>query len=245
MRRSDENLFDGFERNMTRPHIYLPNLREITCLTDAIAPAPITAFVGGGGKTSSMLTMGTELAQRGKQTILTTTTRIYPFEEPLPERLRCVGLPAQQGKLRGVDNPDALKRKCDFLLIEADGSRGLPIKAPAAHEPVLTAQTGLVIAVMGLTGVGKPIAQVCHRPERVCEVLSMTPEQCITPEAAASLIWHESGLRKGVHKRRFAVILNQADSREEKEAGVRIAACLPDAISCVLTTYREETTCEY
>lgn len=230
---------------MTRPHIYLPNLREITCLTDAIAPAPITAFVGGGGKTSSMLTMGTELAQRGKQTILTTTTRIYPFEEPLPERLRCVGLPAQQGKLRGVDNPDALKRECDFLLIEADGSRGLPIKAPAAHEPVLTVQTGLVIAVVGLTGVGKPIVQVCHRPERVCEVLSMTPEQCITPEAAASLIWHESGLRKGVHKRRFAVILNQADSREEKEAGVRIAACLPDAISCVLTTYREETTCEY
>lgn len=230
---------------MTRPHIYLPNLKEIPCLTDAIAPAPITAFVGGGGKTSSMLTMGTELAQRGKQTILTTTTRIYPFEEPLPERLRCVGLHAQQGKLRGVDNPDALKRECDFLLIEADGSRGLPIKAPAAHEPVLTAQTGLVIAVMGLTGVGKPIAQVCHRPERVCEVLSMTPEQCITPEAAASLIWHESGLRKGVHKRRFAVILNQADSAKEKEAGVRIAACLPNAISCVLTTYREETTCEY
>ncbi len=230
---------------MKRPHIYLPNLKEILCLTDAIAPAPITAFVGGGGKTSSMLTMGTELAQRGKQTILTTTTRIYPFEKPLPERLRCVGLPAQQGKLRGVDNPDALKRECDFLLIEADGSRGLPIKAPAAHEPVLTAQTGLVIAVMGLTGVGKPIAQVCHRPERVCEVLSMTPEQYMTPEAAASLILHESGLRKGVHKRRFAVILNQADSRKEKEAGARIAACLPDAISCVLTTYREETTCEY
>ncbi len=230
---------------MKRPHIYLPNLKEIPCLTDAIAPAPITAFVGGGGKTSSMLTMGIELAQRGKQTILTTTTRIYPFEEPLPERLRCVGLPAQQGKLRGVDNPDALKQECDFLLIEADGSRSLPIKAPAAHEPVLTAQTDLVIAVMGLTGVGKPIAQVCHRPERVCKVLSMTPEQCITPEAAASLILHERGLRKSVHKRRFAVILNQADRREEKEAGVHIAACLPDAIPCVLTTYREETTCEY
>lgn len=230
---------------MKRPHIYLPTLQEIPCLTDAIVPAPITAFVGGGGKTSSMLTMGTELAQHGKQTILTTTTRIYPFEQPLPERLRCVGLPAQQGKLRGVENPDALKQQCDVLLIEADGSRGLPIKAPAEHEPVLTQQTGLVIAVMGLTGIGKPIAQVCHRPERVCEVLSMTPEQCITPEAAAALLLHENGLRKDVHRRRFAVILNQADSRKEKEAGACIAACLPDAIPCVLTTYREETICEY
>ena len=36
---------------MKRTHIYLPDLREISCLTDAIVPAPITAFVGGGGKT--------------------------------------------------------------------------------------------------------------------------------------------------------------------------------------------------
>lgn len=230
---------------MKQAHIYLPTLQKISRLTDAIVPAPITAFVGGGGKTSSMLTMGTELAQCGKRTILTTTTRIYPFAEPLPDNLRCVGLPAPDGKLKGVEHPDALKRECDVLLIEADGSRGLPIKAPAAHEPVLTAQTGLVIAVLGLTGIGRPIAQVCHRPERVCEVLSMTPEQCLTPEAAAKLILHENGLRKDVHRRRFAVILNQADSRREKQAGVRIAACLPDAISCVLTTYREETTCEY
>ena len=230
---------------MKRPHIYLPDLREISCLTDAIVPAPITAFVGGGGKTSSMLTMGTELAQRGKRTVMTTTTRIMPFRETLPKNLTCVGRPAEHGKLQAVEHPDVLRQQYDFVLIEADGSRGLPIKAPAAYEPVLTAQTGLVIAVMGLTGIGRPIAQVCHRPERVCEVLSMTPEQCITPEAAATLLWHESGLRKEVHERRFAVILNQADGAKEKEAGVRIAACLPDAISCILTTYREDTTCEY
>lgn len=230
---------------MKRPHIYLPDLREISCLTDAIAPAPITAFVGGGGKTSSMLTMGTELAQRDKRTVMTTTTRIIPFCETLPKNLTCVGRPAEHGKLQAVEHPDALRQQYDFVLIEADGSRGLPLKAPAAHEPVLTPQTGLVIAVMGLTGIGRPIAQVCHRPERVCEVLSMTPEQCITPEAAATLLLHESGLRKEVHERRFAVILNQADGAKEKEAGVRIAACLPDAISCILTTYREDTTCEY
>ena len=67
----------------------------------------------------------------------------------------------------------------------------LPLKAPAAHEPVLTAQTGLVIAVMGLTGIGRPIARVCHRPERVCAVLAVSPEQCITPEMAARVICAE------------------------------------------------------
>ena len=73
---------------MKQAHIYLPTLQKISRLTDAIVPAPITAFVGGGGKTSSMLTMGNELAQCGKRTILTTTTRIYPFAEPLPDNLR-------------------------------------------------------------------------------------------------------------------------------------------------------------
>lgn len=223
---------------MKRTHIYLPDLREISCLTDAIVPAPITAFVGGGGKTSSMLTMGTELAQRGKRTVMTTTTRIMPFCETLPKNLTCVGRPAEHGKLQAVEHPDALRQQYDFVLIEADGSRGLPLKAPAAHEPVLTPQTGLVIAVMGLTGIGRPIAQVCHRLERVCAVLAVSPEQCITPEMAAALLLHEHGLRKGVGNRRFAVILNQADGRREQDAGGRIAAQLPQDIACVLTTYR-------
>ena len=69
---------------------------------------------------------------------------------------------------------------------------------------------------MGLTGIGRPIAQVCHRPERVCAVLAVSPEQCITPEMAAALLLHEHGLRKGVGNRRFAVILNQADGRQTR-----------------------------
>ena len=169
---------------------------------------------------------------------MTTTTRIMPFCETLPKNLTCVGRPAEHGKLQAVEHPDALKQQYDFVLIEADGSRGLPLKAPAQHEPVLTPQTGLVIAVMGLTGIGRPIAQVCHRPKRVCAVLAVSPEQCITPEMAAVLLLHEHGLRKGVENRRFAVILNQADGRREQDAGVRIAAQLPHDIACVLTTYR-------
>lgn len=186
-----------------------------------------------------MLALGTELAEQGNRVMMTTTTRIFPFHQPLAENLSCIGKLTQSGKLGPVPAPDDLKKQCDFLLIEADGSRGLPLKAPAAHEPVITAGTGLVIAVLGLTGIWKPIAEACHRPERVCALLGMLPDDRITPEAAAMLLMSRDGLRKQVDNRRFAVILNQADGEKEQEAGCQIASLLPVDIPCVMTAYRE------
>lgn len=217
--------------------ILLPDGKSVQRICDVIAPAPVTSFVGGGGKTSSMLALGTELAEQGNHVIVTTTTRMFPFDVPLAENLSCVGEKAENGKLGPVAAPDALKQQCDFLLIEADGSRGMPVKAPASHEPVITAGTELVIAVLGLTGIGKPIAQVCHRPERVCALLGLHAEELVTPQMAAQLILHPNGLRKQVEHRRFAVILNQADGEKEQHAGRQILSLLPADIPCVMTAY--------
>ena len=219
--------------------ILLPDGSPAEYITDVIRPAPITSFVGGGGKTSSMLAIGTELAEQGNRVILTTTTHIRPFSEPLVRGLSCVGQPAENGKLGPVSDPDGLKMQCEYLLIEADGSRGMPVKAPAGHEPVLTAGTELVIAVLGLTGIGRPISAVCHRPERVCALLGVSPDAAVTPERAAALILSRDGLRKHTDGRRFAVLLNQADGAKEQEAGRRIASLLPRGIACVMTSYRE------
>ena len=230
-------------KQMVHPYrILLPNGTAVRRICDHISPAPVTSFVGGGGKTSSMLALGTELAEQGKRVILTTTTRMFPFDFPLAENLSCIGEPAENGKLGPVSDPDALKQQCDFLLIEADGSRGLPVKAPAAHEPVITTGTGLVIAVFGLTGIGKPIGQVCHRPERVCALLGLQPEDRVTSEAAAQLILSRNGLRKQAGHRCFAVILNQADGKAEQQAGRRIMSLLPAEIPCVMTAYRRNNT---
>ena len=218
--------------------ILLPDGTAVRRICDYIPPAPVISFVGGGGKTSSMLALGTELAEQGRRVILTTTTRMFPFDFPLAENLSCIGERAENGKLGPVADPDALKQPCDFLLIEADGSRGLPVKAPAAHEPVITTGTGLVIAVLGLTGIGKPIAQVCHRPERVCALLGLQPADRVTPEAAAQLLLSPNGLRKQIGQRRFAVILNQADDEAEQQAGRQIMSRLPAEIPCVMTAYR-------
>jgi probable selenium-dependent hydroxylase accessory protein YqeC len=45
----------------------------------------------------------------------------------------------------------------DVLLIEADGARGLPLKAPFEHEPVIPPETSLVVPVASLSVLGQPL----------------------------------------------------------------------------------------
>jgi len=56
---------------------------------------------------------------------------------------------------------DALRRLADErglpLLVEADGARMRPLKAPAAHEPVIPPWVEQVVVVAGLSGLGQPL----------------------------------------------------------------------------------------
>ena len=261
--------------------IILPDGRSLARITDYILPGRITSLVGAGGKSSTMLTMGKELAGDGYSVIMTTSTKIGVFQEDLPEGLCCIGKPiydeeqkkcrsrldteqknkrkadrrlikeeiydsrsfypdgiTQFHKLGSLEDPDRLKDQCDYLLIEADGSRGLPIKAPLAHEPVITPESDLVIALAGLEAVGQPIFRVGHRVERICEVLKKKKEELLTPGDLALLLLSGEGLRKNVGNRRYAVVLNQADDERKIRYGREIASLLPQDLPCILTTYR-------
>ncbi|HSF83984.1 MAG TPA: selenium cofactor biosynthesis protein YqeC, partial [Anaerolineales bacterium] len=111
------------------------------------------------------------------------------------------------------------------LLIEADGSRQLPLKAPGEHEPALPflgsyQATGpaldLVIVVAGLSALGQPLdASRVHRPERFAELAGLSMGAAISPQAVRRLLLHPQGGLKNIPlgvKR--AVLLNQADTPE-------------------------------
>ena len=68
-----------------------------------------------------------------------------------------------------VDVPGRLlsRTDVDYVLVEADGSRMRPCKAPAKHEPVIPPQTTLVVPVVGIDALGGRLADVAHRPELV------------------------------------------------------------------------------
>lgn len=210
-----------------------------TTLAQILNPPRITAFVGAGGKTHTMLALAHELAEQGSRVIVTTTTHIMPVSEPLPENLRVVGSLRPDGRLGRMEDVDALAEQCNYLLIEADGSRCHPAKAPAGHEPVLTSGTELVVGVLGLTAIGGAIQAVCHRPELVAALLQKKEQDSLTAQDAAMLLLSQQGQRKDVGKRRYAVVLNQADDVEKRRTAAQIRALLGE-IPCVVTAYGEK-----
>ncbi len=192
----------------------------------------ITAIVGSGGKTSTLYRLAEELVDRG-QVICTTTTHIFPpahmplalnREELVSALARypcvCTGSPAEGGKLTApalsMDELSALAR---YVLVEADGARGLPLKAHLPHEPVIPAQAGRTILVVGLTGLGQPVRTAAHRYERFCALSGLTPEDAVTPRTLARVL-----LREGLGD---MVFLNQA----EEAAALRDAAAIAKELS--------------
>lgn len=78
-----------------------------------------------------------------------------------------------------------------YLLVEADGSRGLPLKAHAVWEPAVPAATERCVLVVGASGFGRPVATVVHRPELFCERTGCSLETPSTPETIANEIAFE------------------------------------------------------
>ncbi len=203
-------------------------------------PKGVTSLVGGGGKTTLMLRLARELFYDGARVIVSTTTHIFPPDEIMTlthataeeaadalakERLICLGTPTEQGKLSAPDlTVEQMLELAEYVLIEADGAKHLPLKAPAEHEPVLPQETQLVVAVAGLSGIGKQIAETVFRPERYAAICGLNVDGIVTEECIAKALAHPQGQRKSVsEKMRFSVLLNQADDLAAERSALKIA----------------------
>ncbi len=191
-----------------------------------------TAVIGSGGKTSLLSALSRELRAKGRTVILTTTTHILPFEDiPLvtdstaeniaasleTNRVICVGTPTKDGKLAAPVTPiEDLAAIADHVLVEADGSRRLPLKAHAAHEPVVPACANQTILVVGASGLNRPIADVVHRPELFCALLGCDPTNLATPELVARVLLAENLATK--------VLVNQVDTPKDRRQAKLLAS---------------------
>lgn len=191
----------------------------------------VTAVMGSGGKTGLLRRLARELPGT---VLLCTTTHIRPFagiplltdptEADLQQAFRahrclCLGTPAGDGKLTAPALPmETLVCLADYVLVEADGSRGLPLKAHASHEPVLPANAGQVICVVGASGFGRPVGEAVHRPERFRTLTGAEAADTVAPELAAEVLWRE-GLCD-------TVFLNQLDRPEDWPMAERFAGAL-------------------
>jgi probable selenium-dependent hydroxylase accessory protein YqeC len=199
----------------------------------------VIAITGAGGKTSLMFLLAHGFQEKREKVITTTTTRIlHParhqspqvvlFKEPdffeqLERNLEkhfhvtiadCL---RPENKLAGL-SCDQLQQifaqsSAERLIIEADGARCLPLKAPGENEPVVPEWTDIFISMIGLDCLGKPLTEdnVFH-PEKVAAITGLHIGDKITPAAVATLAPPPRGLLKGCPKQaRSCIFLNKTD----------------------------------
>ena len=148
--------------------------------------------------------------------------------EQLPCEKLCAATWAERGKLAApVQSFEALAQLADYVLVEADGSRRLPLKAHLEHEPVIPACANQTIQVLGLSGIGRPILETAHRSERYAELCGARPEDLATLERAARVLNAEALADR--------YVLNQADDLEERKWGLTLAGLLnkPAILTCL------------
>ena len=133
-------------------------------------------------------------------------------------------LDPETGKLSAPAEPlNELAQRYDYVLAEADGSKRLPLKAHAAWEPVIPAATADVVWVVGASGLGKPVAEVAHRPELFCERCGCELTDIATPERVAMVLNAELRM---LNLNNARIMLNQVDTLADPTMADRFEAVL-------------------
>lgn len=205
----------------------------------------VISFVGAGGKTTAVFQLARQLINKqNPSVIVTATSHLGAWQTTLADRhliaenlnelqkIPSSGITLVTGKIEDDrTNPvntvvlNWLREYNDEenipLLIESDGSRQKPLKAPAEHEPPIPDFSDTVIVVAGLGAIGKPLTdEHVHRAEIFSQLSQLPLNQTITPDAIVNVLTHpQGGLKNILSDARRIVLLNQADTPELQSLG--------------------------
>jgi molybdenum cofactor cytidylyltransferase len=218
-----------------------------------IARGEMVVFVGAGGKTSALLRLGTELADLGWRVLATTTTRMAADEvQRIPSLLDVGGgvrptaisralsqhnftflySHERADKVIGIspDQVDGLVDSVDsdIILVEADGARRLPFKAPLAHEPVIPSGATVFVPVVGFDVLGQPLDEEhVYNPAAMVEAFGFAAGERIKgPWVAAVVREDELGLKGAPPTSRIYPLINKVLPTVHQRGRARLMARL-------------------
>lgn len=212
-------------------------------------PQPLcAAIVGAGGKTTAAFQLA---RQADGLAWVTTTTHLgtdqmgyadrhfvlqsaADFNTELYRRQKVTLLTGPFSADNRVHSPsqevlELMHQTCEregiSLIIEADGSRSIPLKAPGEHEPPIPAWIRQVIVVVGLSALGRPLSdQTVFRAERYSQLTGLRQGDPISIESVCAMLLHPAGGMKNIPEGALrSALFNQADD-EQKMAVARSAA---------------------
>lgn len=178
----------------------------------------LISLIGAGGKTSTLLWLAQAFYQQGKRVLFTTTTKMYRpaaanyhylqlGAPPIANHPPAITAWFSQGSANGnklagpsAEQVDQIKQqgKFDVILVEADGARGLALKAPARHEPCIPSSSDCVIALTGGQMIDRPAdPQQIHRWAEFAALTGVRAGERLDHSVFRTLIAHPQGMFKG------------------------------------------------
>lgn len=213
--------------------------------------AYVLAFTGGGGKTSSIYHLAAEGVKRGKTILIMTTTHMLAPREhtvflkdgkldfgQVGKKLSEDGVVIVGDKVSGKKMSFVgetvfreLLEMAELILVEADGSRHLPIKVPASYEPVIPSKIDEIISVCGLSCYERRASEVCFRLEEARKIREryvenlQGDEEWVIREKEIMYLMREgflAPLREREKGARVSLMLTQADTERLEKVGMDI-----------------------
>ena len=218
------------------------------------------AFVGAGGKSSAMFLLAREypcpvilsasthlcseqVKQISPHYIVENLVQLKKIlDNPINETTLFTGGPTEDDRIHGLNYifleciyKYAIKYKMPFI-IEADGSRKLPLKAPADHEPAIPPWVGQVVVIAGMESIGKPIDHnYVHRPEILSQITASKMGDLVDVNILEKLLKDSDGGLKNIPAGADRILLlNQVTNRKKKSAAFTLGKRLAGVYSSVL-----------
>lgn len=204
----------------------------------------IRAFVGAGGKTTLLKKQAVAYREKGLSVFVTTTTHMFIEEETLltDDALTIIRRLKEQGyamagrqdggkiKALSLKTYEAVCAHADVVLVEADGSKHLPIKFPNQDEPVIWDNIEEIIVVCGLHALGKRACEVVHRLPLAKQCCNISDDTIITAEHIQMLVM-EGYVRplRQKYPQKTVLVYASHDGTEEQQA---ISGRIERSINC-------------
>ncbi|MDR2490833.1 MAG: putative selenium-dependent hydroxylase accessory protein YqeC [Spirochaetaceae bacterium] len=250
---------------MTPYELPLPLPLSLAAFFESVfAESPAAAaLIGCGGKTSLLWFLAQ--AFRHKKVLVTVTTKFrrpppesglydfcYPYNAGIPaEKLAAAdGAAAQAGITVActVDEKtgkasalppailEGLLPRFDVTVIEADGSRRLPLKGWADYEPVVPAACTHTVGILPVWPLGRPADEtIIHRLPLFLEQSGAQPGKPVEAAHIAHLISNPNGLFRAGRGKKI-LFFNQVESAAGLETAHKITSLLPAGFRRSLTS---------
>ncbi|WP_164995895.1 selenium cofactor biosynthesis protein YqeC [Miniphocaeibacter massiliensis] len=190
----------------------------------------ILSVVGSGGKTTTIHKLAKEL--NGNKVLLTTSAKIgineiedviqvEKFSELRKMKIEnnnyLSGSTVEQEKFTGIIEEDILKikDKFDFIIIEADGSKRMPLKGWRKKEPIILESSNKTLGIIPFNLYGCKLDEIEIFNRKIFMEIVGIGKKTFDTESILKIINAKNGIFKGSAKEKY-ILLNKCDKEENK-----------------------------